>query len=49
MRRFVGGLFIDEGPRAHWESFWSEEGPRIGGSSSWREEGPRFVWEFFVE
>jgi len=22
-------LFIDEGPRAHWESFWSEEGPRI--------------------
>ena len=29
MRRFVGGLFIDEGPRAHWESFWSEEGPRI--------------------
>ena len=29
MRRYVGGLFIDEGPRAHWEFFWSEEGPRI--------------------
>jgi hypothetical protein len=29
MRRFAGGLFLDEGPRAHWEPFWSEEGPRI--------------------
>ncbi len=29
MRRFAGGLFLNEGPRAHWGSFWSEEGPRI--------------------
>jgi hypothetical protein len=29
MRHFAGGLFLGEGPRAHWESFWSEEGPQI--------------------